>query len=121
MPIPKAKVGYRQPPIHSRFKKGHSANPRGRPKRPKTIEACLDQELRKTVMISENGKRTRVTKEQLIAVQIIEKARSGDAKALRFLIDRSNKKREKPESREFRFIIDGLDMTPKPPNKDDEE
>jgi hypothetical protein len=25
-------VGYRKPPVHSRFKKGQSGNPRGRPK-----------------------------------------------------------------------------------------
>lgn len=29
------KVGYKKPPVHSRFKKGVSGNPKGRPRKPK--------------------------------------------------------------------------------------
>jgi Family of unknown function (DUF5681) len=33
MPSDDGPVGYKRPPVHSRFQKGQSGNPRGRPKK----------------------------------------------------------------------------------------
>ena len=35
------KVGYKKPPLHSRFKKGQSGNPRGRPRGAKNFSSVL--------------------------------------------------------------------------------
>jgi len=54
------KVGYGRPPIGSRFKKGQSGNPKGRPKHPATIAEALNREFSKMVKIRENGKEIKV-------------------------------------------------------------
>ena len=41
----KNKVGYCNPPIESRFKKGHSGNIKGRPKGDKNINTLLKKEV----------------------------------------------------------------------------
>ena len=40
------KVGYKHPPKHTRFKPGQSGNPRGRPKRARSLKAEFLEELK---------------------------------------------------------------------------
>ena len=49
-------VGYRKPPEHSQFKKRVSGNPKGRPRRRKTLRDYIEVELDRKVSIQENGK-----------------------------------------------------------------
>lgn len=77
----KNKVGYKQPPRHTRFQRGRSGNPKGRPKRSKNFSTVLDKELREKVLITENGKRKRITKAEAIAKQTVNRAANGDPKA----------------------------------------
>jgi hypothetical protein len=78
---PKGKVGYKQPPRHSRFQRGQSGNPKGRPKGSKNFATVLEKELRSKVLITENGKRKRITKAEAIAKQAVNRAANGDPKA----------------------------------------
>ena len=55
-------IGYRNPPEHSRFQKGRSPNPKGRPKREETYADLFRKELNKRIWVLENGKRIRITK-----------------------------------------------------------
>ena len=55
-------VGYRRPPVHSRWKKGASGNPSGRPKRSGDPMRVLMAELNQTIQITEGGRPRRVTK-----------------------------------------------------------
>jgi hypothetical protein len=48
----KQKIGYKNPPLHSRWKKGQSGNPTGKKRRPKY---SLEKLLMEPVEISENG------------------------------------------------------------------
>ena len=41
MPDDDYAVGYKKPPLHTRFKKGQSGNPRGRPKGSKNFSTLL--------------------------------------------------------------------------------
>ena len=80
-------VGYGQPPRRSRFKRGKSGNPRGRPKgsfRPGTI---LTKALKEKVAVQENGKRKSITKLQAIMKQAVNRATTGDSKAIQQLIN----------------------------------
>ena len=62
MSVPKREyaANYRKPPMHTRFKKGQSGNPRGRPA--KNLATLLAAALNEKVIVTENGKRRQVTK-----------------------------------------------------------
>ena len=78
-------VGYGNPPEHTRFKKGKSGNPRGRPKGALNIATVLERALRDKVVINENGVRKTVTKLEAAVKQLVNKAASGDLAAMRQL------------------------------------
>ncbi len=54
------KVGYGKPPKHTRFKKGQSGNPRGRPKGSKNLSTIMKDLLGRPVTIKQNGRERRV-------------------------------------------------------------
>jgi len=78
-------VGYCNPPKHSRFKKGQSGNPKGRPKGSLNLATALERTLREPVDIVENGRRRRVTKLEAAVKQLTNKAATGELKALQLL------------------------------------
>lgn len=83
-------VGYGKPPSESQFKPGQSGNRSGRPKGSKSFEAHLRAELSRRVPITEGGKQRSMTKRQVIAVNVVNKAAGGDPKMIPMLavIDR---------------------------------
>ena len=74
-------VGRGKPPQHSRFKKGQSGNPAGRPKRTRSLLHDLEAELLAEVTVKENGKAVRLTKGQVLIKSMFAKAIGGDAKS----------------------------------------
>jgi len=79
-------VGYGKPPRHSRFKKGQpTANPRGRPR--KDMAALLFEGLNKKVVVTENGRRRRITLREAITRQLINQSASADLRATKMLLD----------------------------------
>jgi len=83
-PVPTG-AGYCNPPEHTRFKAGQSGNPRGRPKGTLNMATVLERTLREKVIINENGRRKTITKLEAAVKQLINKAASGDLKALQLL------------------------------------
>lgn len=81
------KVGYGTPPEGSRFKKGKSGNPKGRPKGAKDFQSDLRDVLSAKVTVSENGKPRKVSSQKATLMRLREKALKGDAKALAKYID----------------------------------
>jgi Family of unknown function (DUF5681) len=79
------RVGYRNPPQHTRFKKGQSGNPKGRPKGALNLATVLARTLREKVVINEHGQRKVVTKLEAAIKQLVNKAAAGDLAALRHL------------------------------------
>jgi hypothetical protein len=79
------KVGYCNPPKRTRFKKGQSGNPQGRPKGALNMVTVLERTLRERVVINENGKRKTITKLEAAFKQLSNKAASGELKALQLL------------------------------------
>jgi hypothetical protein len=79
-------VGYGKPPEYSRFRKGQSGNPKGRPKGSKNLATLLDEALNEPVVVSENGKRRRITKREAVLKQLVNKAASGNPKAIQLLL-----------------------------------
>lgn len=78
-------VGYCKPPKHTRFRKGQSGNPKGRPQGTLNIATVLQRALRQKVVIYHNGKAKTVTQLEAAVDQLLAKAIGGDVKALRQL------------------------------------
>ena len=74
-------VGYRKPPVHSRFAPGRSGNPKGRSKGAKGFAAELERELAAKIAITENSRRRRITKSVAMIMSQVAKAIKGDTRA----------------------------------------
>lgn len=79
-------TGYRQPPRSSRFRKGQSGNPRGRP-RNRHREIPYDAVLGQMVTIREDGRERRVTAAEAFLLQLTQKGLAGDSAAARASLD----------------------------------
>jgi hypothetical protein len=71
-----------KPPRETQFKKGMSGNPAGRPKGSKEMGTLLEQELNRTIEVTQHGRTIKLTRRQVIVRRIIEKAMQGDPKAI---------------------------------------
>ena len=79
-------VGYGKPPSHSRFQKGRSGNPQGRPSRSKNMTTLLTKALDERVAVTENGRRRSITKREAIVTQLVNKSAAADLKAIGMLL-----------------------------------
>jgi len=79
-------VGYGKPPSNTRFQKGRSGNPKGRPKGTLNVATVLARTLRERVVVNENGRRKTITKLQAAVTQLVNRAASGDLTAVRQLM-----------------------------------
>src|SRR3954468_202286 len=80
-------VGYGKPPRHTRFTKGQSGNPRGRPSGAKNLKTLLSEALNERVMVTENGRPRKVTKRQAIITQLVNRSATADFRAIKILFD----------------------------------
>ena len=89
-------VGYKKPPKRSRFKKGETGNPRGRPKRPKhavpemyetRMKALILLEAYRLVDIQEGGKKTRLPLIQAIIRRLGVSAAQGRSRPMRYFME----------------------------------
>lgn len=74
--------GYKNPPKHSRFQKGRSGNPAGRPKGSKNTLKLLDAVLEQEIKIQQEGKTISITKKQAMLMQLVNVAVRGEIKAI---------------------------------------
>ena len=80
-------IGYGKPPRHTGFQKRRSGNPKGRPKGSKNLATLLTEALDEKVQVTEDGKRRRVTKRELVIKQLVNKSASADLRAIKQLTD----------------------------------
>jgi len=106
-------VGYRKPPRHTRFRNGQSGNPKGRPKDTKNLATDLGEELGERIIIRENGKVVKITKQRAIIKSTVAKATTGDPRSVdivtrlceRLLLDDIGDGRSTPLQAEDQEII----------------
>ncbi len=74
---PQEVVGYCRPPASTRFKKGKSGNPKGRPKN-RRRDIPYDMLLGQMVTVCEDGRERRITAAEAFILQLTKKGLEGD-------------------------------------------
>ncbi len=104
-------IGYGKPPEVTRFKKGESGNPQGRPRGKRNVMTILEDVMFAKVQVSEGGHRVKKTKLEIALTQLINKAASGDLKATKMLIALCSLRAEhEPESKNSPDLVADREM-----------
>lgn len=82
----KGSVGRGRPPEYSRFKKGKSGNPRGRPKGARNLKTDVMEELRESIVVTEGERPTRISKQRAIIKSLVNRTLRGDSRAAHTLM-----------------------------------
>src|SRR5690349_13734232 len=80
------KVGYRRPPLETRFRKGQSGNPEGRAKGGKNLRTDLAEELSTPITITVNGKRRKISKQRAVLTALVNDSIKSDQRATALLL-----------------------------------
>ena len=112
MPEPRTAVGFCRPPESTRFKKGASGNPKGRPKGSLNVATVFMKTLREKVVVNEHGQRKTVTKLEAALKQLVNKAAGGDLRAIGQLRDLAREAEEKQNTAATQHsqVVDDLDQ-----------
>ena len=90
MPVdgpPDYEIGYRKPPIATRFKKGNRANPYGRPRGSSSLGALLRRALDAPAANPDGKRRRRLTKRELMIHSLVERSAGADLAAIKLLFE----------------------------------
>jgi hypothetical protein len=79
-------VGYKRPPKGTQFKSGQSGNPKGRKKNVPNFKTDLTAELRQPIVVRENGRERRITKQQAFIKALMALAIKGDIRAINAIV-----------------------------------
>jgi hypothetical protein len=85
-PIVEPRVGYGSPPMATRFRPGVSGNPRGRPKGARNFNTIVAATVSERLIVTENGRRKRITKMEAAVKQLVNRAAGGDTRSTQLLI-----------------------------------
>jgi Family of unknown function (DUF5681) len=80
-------VGYKKPPRHTRFRKGRSGNPKGRPQQARNLLTDLQEELQQRITVREGGTERRISRQRAVVKRLLEKALKGELGAVTRLLD----------------------------------
>jgi len=101
-------TGYRRPPQSTRFAKGKSGNPKGRPKG-RHREIPYDSILGQMVTVREEGRERRITAAEAFILQLTQKGLAGDSAAARASLAAIEAARiEKPGDPNLKIVLVGV-------------
>jgi hypothetical protein len=75
-------VGYRRPPLHSRFQPGQSGNPSGRPKGAQNFRSLFQKIMKEQISLREGDTTKKISKAEAILRGLAISAMKGDARSL---------------------------------------
>jgi hypothetical protein len=79
-------VGYKRPPIATRFKPGQSGNPKGRKKAIRNFKIDVRNELDEVITVHEGGRAMKITKQRALVKALVAAAIKGDMRATTALV-----------------------------------
>ena len=79
-------VGYKKPPKTTQFQPGQSGHKQGRPKGSQNLTTIVSNAINEKVIVTENGQRKSVSKLEVAVKQLVNKAATGDPKAMMQLL-----------------------------------
>jgi hypothetical protein len=79
-------VGYGWPPVQTRFQKGTSGNPKGRPRKSKNTATIMKALLDEEVIVTKSGEQLQMTAHEAMLNRQRNKALAGDIKALKLFL-----------------------------------
>ena len=80
-------IGYKKPPVATRFKKGNRANPRGRPRGSKNLATLLERALDAAADADASETHGRLTKRELVVARLVERSAGADLAATKLLFE----------------------------------
>jgi hypothetical protein len=80
-------AGYKNPPVKSRFQKGRSGNPRGRPKGSRNVDTVLSEVLNQQVTFKAGGRSKPINKGDALIKRLMNMASKGDRRAVDAVIN----------------------------------
>jgi len=80
-------IGYKKPPVATRFKKGNRANPRGRPRGSKNLATLLERALDAAADAEASETHGRLTKRELVVARLVERSAKADLAATKLLFE----------------------------------
>ena len=83
--IAPAPVGYRNPPVHTRFKPGQSGNPSGRAKGSQNLKTIFNRVLDEKISLREGSEVKKVSKAEALVRGMVIGALKGDQRNLSML------------------------------------
>jgi Family of unknown function (DUF5681) len=91
-------VGYKRPPVATRFRSGGVGNPKGRPKKRKTVGQMFDEGFMARIRIEKNGQWKTMTALEHIIGNLIEAAARGDMRAVNTVFTVQHRYKDSPET-----------------------
>jgi Family of unknown function (DUF5681) len=79
-------VGYGKPPQKTRFKKGMSGNPKGRPKKTSSAKQSFNEVFAKKILATVDGKKQYINGMEALFLQLRSKTNAGDLQAVRIFV-----------------------------------
>jgi len=102
-----SKSGSRNPPTHSRFKKGVSGNRKGRPKRKALVLGDIISKVQNTLTAYREGGRTkRASRPELALKKLVNSAIEGDVRSAQELLKLRAKASKSSDARSHKFIVE---------------
>ena len=104
-------VGYGRPPAATRFKKGQSGNPKGRPKGRKSVGKIFSDALHRIIEVREGERIRAMSKIEAVIEVNLNKALKGDHRSFAKLMDVADKLGivELPDEQKFFMSKDEID------------
>src|SRR3979409_62756 len=91
---PLTAVGYKRPPVHTRFKPGQSGNPSGRPKGCQNLQTLFQKILNERISLREGLRVRKVSKAEAVLRGVVTGAMKGEPRSAHTVFRLAEKRRQ---------------------------